>query len=146
MLLGTSTFSRTVWRQKPDARESPLVCLSGTVWRSPSLHYKPRWSICPRRCGARTPPTMPTSWGTCHAKNVRRSRSWIYTSRMKHHPTSARTRATTRWWLPVHSNNPRPSSMAAMQWIITLIHPTVIQYTWRRRNRRTPWFELLTHR
>ena len=82
-MLGSSTSRKMVWSQKPDARESPFVFPSKIILKSLSLNYTPRCSIWLWRCRARTAPTMPTSWVTCRAKNVRRLRSWIYTSRTK---------------------------------------------------------------
>ena len=144
-LLESSTSRRMVWSQKPDVRELPFVCPSGSIWRSLSLNYTSQCPIWLRRYRAHTVPTMPTSWGSCHAKSVRLLRSWIYTSRTNHHPTSIKTCATTTRWLPTHSNSPNPSSATAMQWIITKIHTTAIQCTWRRWSRWTWWFELLMH-
>ena len=142
MLLRSSTYRRTVWSQKPDARESPFACSSGTIWKSLSLNYIPRCPIWLKRYRAPTAPTMPTSWGTCYAKNVWRLKSLIHSFRTHHHPTSVRIHETTRRWLPTQSNSPIPSSTTVMQWIITLIHTSAIQCSRRRISRWTWCFEL----
>ena len=144
-LLESSTSRRMVWSQKPAVRKSPFVCPSGTIWRSLSLNYTSQCPIWLWRYRAHTVLTMPTSWGTCHAKNVHLLRSWIYTIRTNHPPTPVKTRASTTRWLPTHSNSQNLTSATAIQWIITTIHTTAIQCTWRTWSRWTWWFEHLTH-
>ena len=137
MLLWSSTSRRMVWSQKSDARNRP-----SSVWVKQSEGVYHSTTRRDDRFGSGAAVFVQQRSCQPHGvyvmqKNVRRFRSWIYTSRTNHYMTSVRTRATTRRWLPMHSKNSSPSSTAAMQWIITLIHTTVIQCIWRRRSRRT---------
>ena len=105
-----------------NARESPFVCLSGTIWKSLSLNYTPLCPIWLRRYHARTAPTMPTSLGSCDVKKVFRLRS----------PSDIGKDTCEYEAMITHAlNSPSPSRTTVMQWIMTLNHTIVIQYIWR---------------
>ena len=157
MLLGSSTSRRTMWSQKPDARESPFVWPSGTIWKSLSLKRKNlKESV--TQLHAAMPDlaqALPCSYSTDHANlmgymSCKECSSFeIFDLYIPDASSSDIGKDTFDYESMItHAfKQPEPvSSATVMQWIITLIHATVIQCTWRRISRWIWWFELLTYR